>query len=585
MGIYLKEVRIRNFRSLREINVSLDFTTILVGANNSGKTAFLKALEVVFGLENKKVKKEDIYLSGAGNSYPNEAVIDVLIVPVDDHGEVCKEFDNGWYQHFGASRIQLDDEDNHILPIRTFVKFDPVRNGFGISQFVLDKWYANPEFWNDSITKEQVPSGLMDILPLVYLDAQRDIVDDLRNPDSFWGRIVADVGMGLEETVEAEKDLDRMNQMVIDHSPVLSHIHGQLQMLKDINAGTSNEVVVSPLPRKVRNLYRGIDVLFKDGISELMPLEQHGMGTRSWATLLALRCYISWLKKVHHDKNTPYHCMLALEEPEAHLHPQAQRNLLAQISGIGGQKIISTHSPFIASVSELSSLRHFRKVSAETVVSSIMTEALEPEDLRKIEREVMNTRGELLFARAIILCEGETEEQALPLWFHEYFGKRTFEMGVNVVGVGGKGKKYLPFLRVAEGLQIKWFIFSDGEMDTVDELRTAVTEVGYTLPDSNIVTLDTGMKFETYMLAEYYNEMENLIRDLHLTKAVNDHHKQAIQNKVYSYTDLQDELKGGKTRFGPIVAHKLIGLPDQAKRIPSKVRTLFEALSHEFDTH
>lgn len=46
----------------------------------------------------------------------------------------------------------------------------------------------------------------------------------------------------------------------------------------------------------------------------------------------------------------------------------------------------------------------------------INTSELEPSDIRKIKREVINTRGDLLFANAIILCEGETEEQSLPVF-------------------------------------------------------------------------------------------------------------------------------------------------------------------------
>jgi putative ATP-dependent endonuclease of OLD family len=40
--------------------------------------------------------------------------------------------------------------------------------------------------------------------------------------------------------------------------------------------------------------------------------------------------------------------VLALEEPEAHLHPQAGRSLWSAISRLPGQKIVTTHSPFFA---------------------------------------------------------------------------------------------------------------------------------------------------------------------------------------------------------------------------------------------
>ena len=47
MNITLKEVRIWNFRSIKAVQVTLDpDVTVLVGANNTGKTNFLKALQI-----------------------------------------------------------------------------------------------------------------------------------------------------------------------------------------------------------------------------------------------------------------------------------------------------------------------------------------------------------------------------------------------------------------------------------------------------------------------------------------------------------------------------------------------------------
>jgi hypothetical protein len=42
-GIFIKEVRIRNFRCLLSVDVELDKLTVLIGQNNSGKTSFLNA--------------------------------------------------------------------------------------------------------------------------------------------------------------------------------------------------------------------------------------------------------------------------------------------------------------------------------------------------------------------------------------------------------------------------------------------------------------------------------------------------------------------------------------------------------------
>ena len=49
MGILVDKVRVHNFRSLRDVEVSLAPMTLLVGMNNAGKTSFLKALHLALG--------------------------------------------------------------------------------------------------------------------------------------------------------------------------------------------------------------------------------------------------------------------------------------------------------------------------------------------------------------------------------------------------------------------------------------------------------------------------------------------------------------------------------------------------------
>lgn len=49
MGISLTKVRIENFRSIESLELSLSMTNVLIGANNCGKSNFLKAVNVALG--------------------------------------------------------------------------------------------------------------------------------------------------------------------------------------------------------------------------------------------------------------------------------------------------------------------------------------------------------------------------------------------------------------------------------------------------------------------------------------------------------------------------------------------------------
>ena len=99
-------------------------------------------------------------------------------------------------------------------------------------------------------------------------------------------------------------------------------------------SGKREGVELAPVARKLRDLTKGIDVNFTTQGAQTFPLVRHGMGTRSMASILVFRGFMEWRSLL--AKEDAVHPMLALEEPEAHLHPQAQRALFSQIMEIPG---------------------------------------------------------------------------------------------------------------------------------------------------------------------------------------------------------------------------------------------------------
>jgi putative ATP-dependent endonuclease of the OLD family len=79
MKILIKTVRISGFRGLENIEVNLENNTILTGMNNTGKTSFLKALQLALG-NRQFVSHDDFFFKGTHVS--QEIIIDLLIVPL-----------------------------------------------------------------------------------------------------------------------------------------------------------------------------------------------------------------------------------------------------------------------------------------------------------------------------------------------------------------------------------------------------------------------------------------------------------------------------------------------------------------------
>ncbi|MEQ9358455.1 ATP-dependent nuclease [Coleofasciculus chthonoplastes] len=542
--------------------------------------------------------RRGIYLAPREYKVPKERVvtIDILIRPVDAQGDIIDGFpaDSFWLALWGNG-ISQDEQDNDFVAIRTQTKWDEVRREYVTERRFLQDWH-DPSKWEESHIAGSVWFSHIEPLALYLIDAKRDIQEEMYNKNSFWNRLVSDLGLTDDKVEEFENRLGELNQEITNSSEVLQHVQTHLNELYQTISCEQDSVFINPIPRHLRNLSKGADINFATRGAQTFPLARHGMGTRSLAVLLTFRAYMTWRKRDVQDGTV--HPMLGLEEPEAHLHPQAQRALFEQIKQIPGQRIVSTHSPYIASQAQISTFRHFRKNGADTIVTQLDTSSLMEEDQRKIERMVMNTRGDLLYARAVILFEGETEEQALPEFAEKYWELQPNALGISLIGVGGYGK-YLPFLRLVSNFGIPWYILSDAEDLAINRVESALQKIGISdySQHSNILFLSPGDNFESYLVHEGYGDVIQTMLDTcnektgYLREYMKDKHGQNLTKKIIrdykseggDIRAMIDILSGDKTKYGLPLAQAITNLTDKNRRFPCKIRQLFEQVSDDLD--
>lgn len=320
-----------------------------------------------------------------------------------------------------------------------------------------------------------------------------------------------------EDIERIEKQIKELNDETVSSSEILASIKKTLKELDSAMDSSSVGVEIAPFTKKLRDLNKGLSIYYSDQ-QDSFSMEYHGMGTRSWSSLLTLKSFIDVLSRKAVEKENPFFPIITIEEPEAHLHPNAQKKLYRQMASMTGQTIISTHSTYIAGTAELHEIRGIYKGAENVSIGKINTTGMDPEDLRKIRRQVINTRGDIFFAKVLVFFEGETEEQALPIFAESFFGMHMTEIGVDFIGVGGNGN-YLPFLRLAESLGIPWFILSDGEPFTVTKVGKAVSDLRQRAIDitkeANVFILENDMNFEQTLVNEgYHKEIEDAFEKL-----------------------------------------------------------------------
>ncbi|MCX5443863.1 ATP-dependent endonuclease [Streptomyces sp. NBC_00063] len=106
--------------------------------------------------------------------------------------------------------------------------------------------------------------------------------------------------------------------------------------------------------------------------------------------------------------------LIAVEEPEAHLHVSLQRHLFGYLLRSGPALILTTHSPHIAAVAPVRSFIVLRATETGTVGASTATLPVTSEEAADLERYIDISRAEVLFASAVILVEGLAELYVLP---------------------------------------------------------------------------------------------------------------------------------------------------------------------------
>lgn len=606
--ILIDKIRIDGFRGLKDFRMSLSEVTVLTGMNNVGKTSILKALQLLFG-NSSFLSPEDLHMEN--DMRDDRIIVDANIIAINEDGSRAQHFPDVWEIEIGENFGRFDADLQAYLPLRVVYTYQSVQNTFKKELQILDEWEsAGIAHWQDVHAKKFNLKS--DVIQFFYMDAKRDIQDDVKSRTSYLGKMLGDVVNNYDADVvtELERQIKNLNDKAIAESAVLKTIQETLAGI-DTTMDTSGKVSISPFAKKLRDLNKSLTIHYGAGENSFT-MDYHGMGTRSWSSLLSFKAFIKQTNAMKNPDDEAFLPIIAIEEPEAHLHPNAQKQLYSQMADMPGIKIISTHSPYIAACASLSEIRGVYKMGDNSVAGNLPVDSLDAEEKRKIRQAVLSSNGEILFSKAIVLGEGETEVQALPVFAEKHFNHTTVELGLNFIDAKGCGN-YYPFVILAKSLNIPWYIFSDGEDKTIKGLKKLVirvygdgTEIAPYL-DSKIFVIPNGKDFEGMLLAEdYIEEIEKSIKVIEGNKnAIDDfinlhNHRSkgkeatartcpACKQKIYEdrkriydglagrLTALDDIMEKHKAQLGPVLAENIVAsgknLPNLVVRMYNKMKS------------
>lgn len=454
-GLRITTVSIRNFRCIQELSVELDDTTVLIGENNSGKTAFLEAiricLEQLHGGLRGTFQAYDYHLRDESSTPANAGAIEIELSfaePAVDtwHDELAQEL---------AEVILVRDDGRREIRFRLTSRFEQATEESSVQWAFLDD-HANP------LPGQADPTGLLMSLqrlaPVFYLSALRDASRHFETSGRYWRTFLTESSIPQDDRRSLEKDFSALNRRLLDVHKPLAEVYSKLaDANKVIDFGAADAVAIDALPTKLFSLLSRTEVSLASRAGAKIPVERQGEGTQSLAVLLLFNAFLHSRLSNFDPIAEP---ITALEEPEAHLHPSAARALMTLLHDLPGQRIVSTHSgDLLANVGALS-VRRFAHRDGRIHAHRIDSDTLQSEQMRKFDFHVRRSRGELLFARCWLLVEGETEAvifsgaaEALELEL-ERAGVRCVEYSQTDVGM---------LARVANQLGILWYCVVDDD--------------------------------------------------------------------------------------------------------------------------
>jgi putative ATP-dependent endonuclease of OLD family len=309
----LAQLSVENFRTLPDLSLDVRGDLVLVGPNDSGKTSVLVALDYLLGMPTQQLVSA---LSPAELGDSNRPlVVEATLVEFSDD-----------------ERAAFADEISTVDGEKLRVRLEASLNVADPSVCEVQRYFP------DGPTPRAPTHHQLDAIGWEYVSATRSLFRELGSARSgVVGTLMRGIDLGADlEEVKAQ--LDAL-EAVVDQAASIADFRSQLaQALTDVLPSE-----VSPDSIKVMLPGRLSDNPLADAQVGLTvhgstrPITEQSDGVRALATIAAYGL-------VHFGAN-----IVAIDEPEMHLHPSAQKLIASILRRSTTQSVIATHSSHVVS--------------------------------------------------------------------------------------------------------------------------------------------------------------------------------------------------------------------------------------------
>lgn len=436
--MHLSKVKIKGFRNFKKITVNINPKTLVIGANDIGKTNLIWAIRLLLdrSLNDFQIepKDSDFYAFEETNSFSIKLFFENVI-------EDCV-----------VSKLKghISNDDKLVLGYEAF------RNkSSGVKSFKL---YAGQ---SNSKLEEIEDRFYRKVLNLRYISSRRDFhsfinrekrnlfevakdnrnEDELKKDEELYSEIKSDLG-SIDTKIPKLNFISEATVTINEELKKLSLHH------------TKEKIVFDTSTSNIDNFINNVSIASNNN-NENVVIGGDGRLNQIYLALWASKNELS-------KENLKEVSIVCIEEPEAHLHPHQQRKLAEYLnSRIFGQVILTSHSPQIACEYNPNSIVRLYSKDKQTNIASNGCSEIINDAFEDFGYRLSIIPSEAFFSDVVLLIEGPSEDLFYRT-LSKQIGIDLDKLNISVLMVDGIG--FSTYVQILNALEIDWVLRTDNDI-------------------------------------------------------------------------------------------------------------------------
>lgn len=475
--MYISKIKIKGFRNFKEKEILFnDGINVIIGHNNAGKSNVLKAISLV--IDTQSSKRLDIYDFNQNTTIedlkanPPKVAINLFVTQSENEDTNSDDLVT-----VGNYLIRLEAPYEALITYEFFLpesekqkyidalsEIDDIKKIWKAIQLDFLRLYTSKIWGGDPNLQIQADNESMQKFDFQFLDAIRDVERDMFSGRNTLLRDVLHFFMDYDTKNDAIKNEDTKfaeikalrERFSTDADVLLQTLQDRMQSGKEQildyakQTGASFNRANPDFDGSLSDveLFSALKLIIKYETGITIPATHNGLGYNNliFMSLLLAKMQVN-SDGNYLGSNAKVFPILAIEEPEAHLHPAMQYKFLKflkenkDVKKKARQIFVTTHSTQITSavsLDEIICLHSENDTLSIGYPGKVFSNS--KEDIKSkayVQRFLDATKSDMLFAQKVILVEGIAEELLLPT-MTKYVGQSIEDNHITIINVGGR---------------------------------------------------------------------------------------------------------------------------------------------------